>query len=136
MSYVGELTYKDLSPMANFAFATLRSLDYRHMSIAMDGALEGEIITRIGFSGVAQGEGTTKNFLTRQVAKLPIQFNVNVRAPFLRLVTSFKSFYDSAYVRDPRTLGLVDSATGLPIPRPTTEPAGASVQPPASEIVP
>ena len=28
VSYVGELTYEDLSPIANFAFDALRSLDY------------------------------------------------------------------------------------------------------------
>jgi hypothetical protein len=140
VSYVGELTYKDLSTMANFAFDTLRSLNYRTMSIGMDGALEGEIVTRLSFSGVSQGEGASKNFLTRRIAKLPIQFNVNLRAPFFQLVTSFKSFYDPAFVRDPRTLGLID-AKGKPLPRPgpppvTIDPAKPSIQPTASENVP
>jgi hypothetical protein len=36
VSYVGALTYKDLSAMAN-AFRALRSLDYRSMTIAMRG---------------------------------------------------------------------------------------------------
>jgi hypothetical protein len=140
VSYVGELTYKDLSAMANFAFATLRSLNYRTMTIGMNGALEGEIVTRVSFSGVQQGEGASQNFLTRRIAKLPIQFNVNLRAPFFQLVTSFKSLYDPAYVRDPRTLGLID-AQGKPLPRPSTsaptiDPTKHSVQPAASETVP
>lgn len=140
VSYVGELTYKDLSTMANFAFDTLRSLNYRTMSIGMEGALEGEILTRLSFSGVTQGEGASKNFLTRRIAKLPIQFNVNLRAPFFQLVTSFKSLYDPAFVRDPRTLGLID-ANGKPLPRPasvpvTIDPAKPSIQPTASETVP
>jgi hypothetical protein len=140
VSYVGELTYEDLSAMANFAFDTLRSLNYRTMTVGMDGALEGEILTRLSFSGVSQGEGASKNFLTRRIAKLPIQFNVNLRAPFFQLVTSFKSLYDPAFVRDPRTLGLID-ANGKPLPRPATvpvtiDPVKPSIQPTASETVP
>ena len=141
VSYVGELTYKDLSAMANFAFDALRSLDYREMTIGMNGALEGEIVTRVSFSGVSQGEGASKNFLTRRIASLPIRFDVNLRAPFFQLVTSFKSLYDPAYVRDPRTLGLMD-AHGKPLPRlapgqaPTVDPTKSSIQPPASETMP
>lgn len=117
VSYVGELTYKDLSAMANFAFDALRSLDYREMTIGMDGSLEGELVTRVRIHGVRQGEDASSNFITKQVSKLPIQFNINLRAPFIQLITSFKSLYDPAYVRDPRSLGLVDER-GVPIPEP------------------
>lgn len=133
VSYVGELTYEDLSAIANFAFDALRSLDYREMTIGMDGALEGEIITRVRFYGISQGEGTSSNFITRRIARLPIQFNVNVRAPFLQLVTSFKSLYDPSYVRDPRSLGLMD-AQGQPVPRPDPNKLlPEAIQPPESE---
>lgn len=141
VSYVGELTYKDLSTMANFAFDALRSLDYRDMTIGMNGALEGEIVTRLSFSGVSQGEGASTNFLTRRIAKLPIRFDINLRAPFLQLVSSFKSLYDPTYVRDPRSLGLID-ANGNAIPRLSTpppvtvDPARHSIQPTASETMP
>lgn len=114
VAYVGELTYKDLSAMANFAFDALRSLDYREMTIALDGAIEGELVTRVRFFGVTQGVGAKRNFLTERVGKLPIQFNVNLRAPFLKVVSSFKSLYDPAYIRDPRELGLID-AQGRPV---------------------
>ncbi len=109
VSYVGELTYKDLSAMANFAFDTLRSLDYRQMSIAMDGSLAGEIVTRVRFDGVRQGQGTRQNFITRRIASLPIRFDVNIRAPFYSLMTSIKALYDPAAIRDPREVGLLDS---------------------------
>ncbi|MFC3174167.1 YdbH domain-containing protein [Novosphingobium bradum] len=117
VAYVGALTYKDLSPIANFAFDALKSLDYRQMRIAMDGALEGDIVTRVRFDGVKQGAGARRNFLTRRFAQLPLQFNVNLRAPFYQLITSFKAMYDPAYIKDPRTLGLLD-ARGRPIRRP------------------
>lgn len=116
VSYVGALTYRDLSPMANFAFDALKSLDYRTMTIAIEGDLEGEIVTNVKFGGVKQGAGTKRNFITKQVANLPIQFNVNIRAPFYQLITSVKAMYDPAFIKDPRTLGLVD-AQGRPIQR-------------------
>ncbi|MEO6093033.1 MAG: YdbH domain-containing protein, partial [Novosphingobium sp.] len=127
VSYVGALTYKDLSPMANFAFDALKSLDYREMTIAMDGAIAGELVTRVRFNGVTQGAAAKRNFLTRRISSLPIQFNVNLRAPFFQLITSVKSLYDPAYVRDPRDLGLL-TREGRPVPP-------RQVQPPASEPV-
>lgn len=127
IAYVGELTYKDLSAMANFAFDALRSLNYNQMTIAMDGDLTGELVTRVRFDGVRQGQGTKQNLLTRQVAKLPVRFNVNIKAPFYKLITTFKSMYDPAFVRDPRELGLID-ASGKPV-----EPAG---KPPPQAAMP
>lgn len=116
VSYVGALTYKDLSPMANFAFEALRSLDYRTMTIGIRGDLEGEVVTNVKFDGVKQGTGTKRNFVTRQIGNLPIQFNVNIRAPFYQLITSVKAMYDPAFIKDPRTLGLVDDK-GRPVRR-------------------
>ncbi|MCB2079517.1 MAG: YdbH domain-containing protein [Novosphingobium sp.] len=124
LSYVGELTYEDLSTMANMAFDALKSIDYHDMRVDLEGNLEGEIITRIAFDGLRQGEAASKNFITKRIAKLPIRFKVNIRAPFFQLATSLRSMYDPAYVRDPRTLGLIDES-GAIVPR----PPGARVQP-------
>ncbi|MFM9934619.1 MAG: YdbH domain-containing protein [Novosphingobium sp.] len=88
VSYVGALSYKDLSQMANFAFDALKSLDYTTMTIGMNGDLAGEVITNVAFDGIKQGKGTKQNFVTRQVANLPLKFNINVRAPFYRLISS------------------------------------------------
>ncbi len=122
VSYVGALSYKDLSTMANFAFDALKSLDYRRMQIDLSGPLEGEIVTRVSFDGIAQGAGAKRNFLTRRIARLPIKFNVNLKAPFFKLVGSLRSLYDPAAVRDPRELGLM-GADGKPmqaLPEPAT----------------
>lgn len=127
VSYVGALSYKDLSTMANFAFEALKSLNYRNMKIGMDGALAGEIVTRVRFAGVSQGEGTKQNFLTRRVAKLPIQFNINIRASFIELVGVVKRTYDPAYIKDPREIGLVDGQ-GRPLP-PGATPAAPAIKP-------
>lgn len=134
ISYVGELTYKDLSAMGNFAFQTLRSLDYRRMEIGIDGEIDGDIVTNLRIEGVRQGQGAKRNLFTRQLGRLPIRFNVNIKAPFYQLVTSFKSFYDPAYVRDPRSLGLIDEQ-GRPIERPGA-PGPANPPAPRPEAFP
>lgn len=109
VSYVGALTYEDMGAMANFAFTALRSLDYKRMVVAMNGPLTGEIVTNVRFEGITQGEGATRNFLTRRIARLPIRFNVNIRSSFYDLFRDLRTSYDPAFGADPRTLGLVDS---------------------------
>ena len=52
---------------------------------------------------------------------MPIKFNVNLKAPFFKLVGSLRSLYDPAAVRDPRELGLM-GGDGKPM-RPLTKPA-------------
>ncbi len=134
VSYVGQLTYQDMSFMANFAFDALKSIDYRQMRIDMDGSLQGEMVTKVSFEGIRQGKTARRNFITNQIAKLPIQFNINLRAPFFKMVSSFRSLYDPTYVLDPRTLGLVGAdgkalAPGQSAPQP-------AVQPPVSGTTP
>ncbi|MCX7865027.1 MAG: YdbH domain-containing protein, partial [Novosphingobium sp.] len=136
LSYVGDLSYEDLGALGNFAFAALRSLDYRSMRIDLDGSLEGEIITRVTMDGLSQGKGARRNVVTRQIARLPIRFNVNIRAPFFRLVTSVRSLFDPEYLRNPETLEIMD----LPVPPgevvETRTPVERSVQPSDSEKLP
>ncbi|MBB3990802.1 intermembrane phospholipid transport protein YdbH family protein [Croceicoccus naphthovorans] len=133
VSYVGELTYEDITPIANFAFDALKSLDYQKMRIGLDGRLEGEIVTKVRIDGVTQGEGATSNIITKRLANLPIRFDVNVRAPFMQLLSSFKSLYDPASVRDPRSLGLID---GEGEPLLGAEVNGNDIQPSESETMP
>lgn len=130
ISYVGELTYEDLSPIANFAFDALRSLDYTQMRLLMDGPLTGEIVTKVRFEGISQGEGASSNFITRRLARLPLQFRINIRAQFYQLINSMKSLYDPAAVRDPRSLGLVsDDGTRLLRREITGKEAGPEIDP-------
>ena len=128
VSYVGELTYEDMGAMANMAFAALRSLDFNHMRVAMDGDLTGEIVTRVRFDGVSQGEGAERNIATRAIAGLPIRFDVNIRAPFYSLIGSIRAMYDPSAIRDPRELGLLD-AQGNVIRRETEGPPPEPVAP-------
>ena len=134
VSYVGALSYKDLSPIANYAFRSLRAMQYTRMRVDMDGDIAGELVTRVAMKGLSQGKGTSRNFITRQIAKLPLEFNVNLRAPFYQLITSFRSMYDTSLIADPRTLGLV-SADGRAIAEPaqTLPDTKPTIQPPVSE---
>ncbi|MCK0128110.1 YdbH domain-containing protein [Erythrobacter sp. F6033] len=124
VSYIGELTYEDMGAITNFAFQSLRSLDYKQMSIGLDGSLAGEIVTSFKIDGVRQGEGASQNLVTRQLAKLPIRFNINVRSQnFYQLATMVRSFFDPEYLGNPVDKGLLSLEEGRFAPNsPFTEP--------------
>lgn len=135
VSYLGALTYKDLSAMGNFAFGALKSVDYKHMEIGLNGSISGDILTRIAFDGLSQGSSADKNFLTKQIAKLPIRFIVKIKAPFFSLFGSMRSLYDPAYLTDPRTLGISQGIPPQALPKggSSARPTPETVQPPVSE---
>lgn len=153
VSYIGQLTYEDLSFVGNFAFQSLRDLAYDRMEVELDGPLTGELVTRVRLDGVRQGATAQTNFLTRRLAQLPIRLVVNLRAPFYQMVSSMRSLYDPSSVRDPRGLGLIrsdgqrirNSVNGADAPPeetpgfPSTPPVttGESpIQPPEREAMP
>lgn len=107
LSYVGELTYEDMGLFANYAFQTLRDLQYERMEVDMDGPLTGELVTQVRFDGIRQGPTADRNFISRAIADLPIELRINIRAPFYKLITSIRALYDPASIRDPRDLGLL-----------------------------
>jgi hypothetical protein len=126
ISYVGALTYKDLSAMANMAFDALRSLDYKKMDITVDGPLTGEIITHVRFDGVSQGAGAKQNFITRRIGKLPFRFGVTITAPFYQVMTNIKSMYDPAMIRSVQDLaseGLLVDEKGHVVPAGSLPPS-------------
>lgn len=133
LAYVGELSNHNLGAMANFAFGALRSLKYDDLSILLNGDLDGEMVTDIRFGGVGQGEGATQNFLTRQVAKLPLVFNVKVHAPFRQLITSAKGFYDPTVLIEQNLPTLLRVQEQIDAAK---AGADAPVQPPESEPMP
>ncbi|MFC4292370.1 YdbH domain-containing protein [Sphingorhabdus arenilitoris] len=98
ISYIGDLTYMDLNAYANFAFDALRSIDYTGLRIEMGGDLGGEIITNINFDGIKQGAGAKRNFITRQLADIPIRFNIRIEASFFELMGLVRSTYDPQFL--------------------------------------
>lgn len=97
LSYLGELTYEDMGVFANFAFQALRSIQFKEMRIGVEGKLDGEIITDVAFDGLQQGSLAKQNFITKQLAKIPIKFNVRIEAEFLQLIGSIRGIYDADY---------------------------------------
>ncbi|MBV7260157.1 intermembrane phospholipid transport protein YdbH family protein [Erythrobacter crassostreae] len=119
VSYIGELTYEDMGAITNFAFQSLRSLDYKQMSIGLDGSLAGEIVTSFKIDGVQQGKDASRNLVTRQLASLPIRFNINVRSQnFYQLATMVRSFFAPELLGNPVDRGLLSVEGGRFVPNP------------------
>lgn len=113
VSYLGELAYEDMGTFANFAFDALRSIRYSTLTIGVGGDLDGEIVTDISFTGLQQGSLAKRNFITEQLAKIPIKFNVSVTAEFLKLIGSIRGLYDVQYAADRDLQYLIDQQSGV-----------------------
>jgi hypothetical protein len=125
IAYLGELTKKDLGVWGNVAFQSLRSLTYRSLDVQMNGPLAGEMVTGVSFTGIKQGEGAKSNFLLRRLTRLPIRFNITIRAPFRGLIDSAASFYDPQRLVKRNLQALIEEQNRK-----------TGVQPPASENKP
>ncbi|MCX9146771.1 intermembrane phospholipid transport protein YdbH family protein [Erythrobacter sp. WG] len=137
VSYLGELSYENLGAMGNYAFSALRSLDYRQMSVALDGALAGEIITSFNFDGVRQGAGASRNFITRRLAKLPIQFRIIVRSQtFTQLAIIARGYSDPTAWGNPFDRGLLSIEGGRIIRGPRREGPPVTVTPVQKRVTP
>lgn len=100
VNYVGQVSYENMGYFANYAFGALRSIRYNNLTIGINGDLGGEIITEVSFSGVQQGAGAKRNFITKQLAKIPLQFNIRISAQFLQLIGSIRGIYDAKYASE------------------------------------
>lgn len=132
LAYVGELSNHNLGTIANFAFGALRSLKYDDLTIILNGDLDGEMVTDIRFGGVGQGEGATRNFLINQIARIPLVFNVKIKAPFRQLLTSAKGFYDPSLLIEQNLPALMRAREEAEA---AAKAASNPVQPPESEPV-
>ncbi|MGQ0589426.1 MAG: intermembrane phospholipid transport protein YdbH family protein, partial [Sphingosinicella sp.] len=106
LSYVGELTDRDLGPYGILAFNALKSLRYNRFDLTLNGALDGEFITVIDLDGVARdpalttlpsGGGITQLVARRvfgQIARIPFEFNIRIQGQFRSLIATARSFND------------------------------------------
>lgn len=108
LSYLGDLSYQDMGTFANFAFNALKSIRYDELEIGVGGDLAGEIVTNVRFAGVQQGSLAQRNFITKQLAKIPIQFNVSISAQFMQLIGTIRGLYDAQYAADQNLPFLLD----------------------------
>ncbi|MGF7169059.1 hypothetical protein FHS91_000718 [Sphingobium xanthum] len=102
LAYVGEVSNAQLGAFGKLAFDALKNLRYRCLAIMLDGALDGEFVTRITVNGINQGtEEARRSFLARPFIGLPFIFNVRIEAPFRGLLNTAASFSDpSAVIRN------------------------------------
>lgn len=108
LAYVGELSNADLGAMGKLAFDALKAIRYSSLDISLDGRLDGEMVSRVRFTGVR--EATPKqSLITRLIRNLPFRFNIQIRAPFRGLVGSARAYMD------PRLL--LNQASSAPRPQ-------------------
>ena len=131
LSYVGEVTNADLNFFARIAFNALKSIKYKRLTIGLNGAVDGELVSDIRFDGVnQQGIEKGKGGLLEQLLGRQFIFNIKITAPFRGLLTTAKSFYDpSILVRDALPPGVAPADEALP-------KDDGSVHPPESEPMP
>jgi hypothetical protein len=135
LSYIGELTDKQLGIYGKLAFDALKSMRYNKLTIGLNGALDGEFVAGIELDGIARdpalttvpGGGISGMVARRalgQLARIPFEFNINVRGPFRALIATTRSFEDPS--------NLIQSV----LPQELREkPVATNVQPDESEKV-
>jgi hypothetical protein len=110
LSYIGELTDKALGTYGKLAFDALKSLRYSKFIINLDGALDGEFLAAIELDGIARnaptpsGSGIAGAIVGRvlgQIARIPFEFNIQIRGPFRALISTARSFEDPSLLIQP-----------------------------------
>lgn len=127
LAYVGEVSNADLGTFGKLAFDALKSIRYDNLAIQLDGSLDGEIVSKVIFTGVNEapldGKAAPVGML-QSLTGLPFKFNITIRAPFRGLINSAQS------LTDPR--GLISRSIGTDVELPGSRP----VQTQESETVP
>lgn len=119
LAYVGELSNAQLGTMGKLAFDALKAIRYSSLDISLDGRLDGEMVSRVRFTGVREAT-PEQSLITRLIRNLPFRFNIAIRAPFRGLVGSARAYMD------PRLL--LNQAQASPAPPATTTPAEPAIQ--------
>ncbi|MGE4429867.1 MAG: YdbH domain-containing protein [Sphingobium sp.] len=102
LAYVGQVSNEDLGTSGKLAFDALKDLQYKCLTILMDGAIDGELVTQVIFNGVNRGElSSVPKIVAKKFVGLPFLFNVKIEAPFRGLMSTAQSFIDpSLLIRD------------------------------------
>ena len=113
LSYIGELTDRDLGVYGKMAFDALKELRYDRFDMTLDGDLAGEFVTLIDLDGVARnpttpiqapggaiGQAILRRALS-QLAQIPFEFNIRIQGPFRALLATARSFDDPSLLIQP-----------------------------------
>jgi len=127
LAYVGQVSNEDLGFMGKLAFDALKDLQYKCLTILMDGAIDGEVVTQVAFNGINRGElSTVPKPIASQFVGLPFIFNITIAAPFRGLMNTAKSFVDpSLLIR--QQLG--DGFAAVPQNRLAVQPSESETMP-------
>jgi len=113
LSYIGELTDRDLGVYGKMAFDALKELRYDRFDMTLDGDLAGEFVTRIDLDGIARnpsgpiqapGGAIGQLIVGRALSELrriPFQFNIRIKGPFRALIGTARSFEDPSLLIQP-----------------------------------
>jgi translocation and assembly module TamB len=113
LSYIGELTGRDLGIYGIMAFDALKELRYDRFDMTLDGALDGEFVTVIDLDGVARnpttpiaasGGGISSIIAGRalsELSRIPFEFNIRIQGPFRALIATARSFDDPTLLIQP-----------------------------------
>jgi hypothetical protein len=84
--------------MGRFAFDALKSMRYSRLAIDLNGAIDGDVITRVSFAGVNQapvsGGRTRLPIKILGASDIPFVFNVTITAKFRQLFNMARSVND------------------------------------------
>ncbi len=130
LSYVGDVTNANLGRIARIAFDALKSMRYKRLTIALNGDLDGEIVSQVRFDGTndkpgeSAKQGGIVGRILAPVTRLPFRFKITITAPFRGLVNSAQTFVDPSIVLR-NTL-----SAAKPVPA-----APAAIQPAAQPLI-
>lgn len=102
-SYTGEISDVNLGVFGSLAFNALELIRYSELRIEFDGAIDGEMVTNITFTGVSpnlarEGQGFIVGGFTRELADIPIRFDITMNAPFNQMLYSFRLLDDPGFL--------------------------------------
>jgi len=102
----GEMKYSGTKPSglaAGAVFALVSDLNYRSMTVRLDGDLAGEFATRLTLNQISLGKGggMLGSLVRSAFSKLPMRLNVNIHGPFRALIQMAKAFKDPTEVIAP-----------------------------------
>lgn len=102
-SYTGEISDVNLGVFGSLAFNALELIRYSELTIGFNGAIDGEMVTNVEFTGVSpniarEGQGFIVAGFTRELAQIPIRFDITLEAPFNQMLYSMRLLDDPGFL--------------------------------------
>ncbi|USI73830.1 intermembrane phospholipid transport protein YdbH family protein [Sphingomonas morindae] len=122
LAYIGALSQENVGRLGALAFDALKAIRYSALAVDLDGRLDGEIVSRVRFTGVREATPGA-GLVARLIRNLPFRFSIAIRAPFRALLGTARSYADPS---------LLLAGTGLPA---AAAPSSPAIQPAVSDAM-